>query len=310
MIFYRRLQKTWLFLPSILLLLILAQTTALAQELNCVVIVNDQQVQTTERRVFRDMENAFAQFLNSRKWTNDNYNLDERINCTLALTMESMPSIGNFTATVQIQSSRPIYNTNFESILLNYADREWQFQYVESLPLDFNENNFTSNLTALLAFYAYVIIGMDYDSFSEFGGEPYFEKALNIVTQAQQSNASGWNPFGGNRNSRYWLIENLTNQQLQPVRKGIYTYHRLALDTYLETPEESRNQILEVLENTSQANQVSPNSVLIRTFFTSKSAEIINIFKDAQLTSKRRAVELLTRLDPGRADEYQEILSN
>src|SRR5689334_19656991 len=176
-----------------------------AQELNCKVSINADQVQTTDRTVFKDMERAFAAFLNTRKWTADAYKNHERINCTLFLNISKMPSIGNFVASAQITSARPIYNSNYETVLLNFADREWVFEYIESLPLEYNDNTFITNLTSMLAFYAYIIVGMDYDSFSEMGGNPYFQRALMVVNNAQPSDLPGWQALASTR-SRYSLI--------------------------------------------------------------------------------------------------------
>src|SRR6187549_2899142 len=172
---------------SVLLLCLIVSFAVHGQELNCKVTINADQVQTSDRTVFKDMERAFAAFLNTRKWTTDSYKNHERINCTLFLNISKMPSIGNFVASAQITSARPIYNSNYETVLLNFADREWVFEYIESLPLEYNDNSFISNLTSMLAFYAYVILGMDYDSFGEMGGSPYFQKALVVVNNAQPS---------------------------------------------------------------------------------------------------------------------------
>ena len=202
-----------------------------AQELNCRVVVNDERAETSDRQVFRDMEKSFARFMNDRKWTENNYTPEERIDCSLAITIESMPAVGFYNAVVQIQSSRPVYNSNYSTIILNFADRDWQFEYMESTPLDFGDNAYTSNITSMLAFYAYVIIGLDNDTFSEFGGETQFKKVLDIVNLAQQSDRTGWQAFQSNRN-RYWLSENLNNQDLRPVRKGFYTYHRLGMHQF------------------------------------------------------------------------------
>lgn len=162
------------------------------QELNCNVQINAEQVQTSEREVFKDMETAFTQFMSTRKWTNEVVLPQERINCNLIITINSMPNIGSFSATVQIQSARPIYNSNYESIMFNFADREWDFEYVQSQPIEFTENNYINNLSSLLAYYAYIIIGLDYDSFGELSGAPYFLVAQNIVNNAQQANRTGW----------------------------------------------------------------------------------------------------------------------
>jgi len=280
-----------------------------AQELNCQVAVNDERAQTSDRQVFRDMEQAFVRFMNDRKWTADNYLPEERIECNILITIESMPAIGFYNATVQIQSSRPVYNSSYSTLLLNFADRDWQFEYIESTPLDFGDNVFTSNLTSMLAFYAYIVIGLDKDSFSEFGGEEEFKKALDIVNLAQQSDRAGWQAFQSNRN-RYWLSENLTNQDLRPIRKGYYTYHRLALDQFELKQDESRTMIIDVLRGIQQANRNIPNSILKISFFDAKKNELANIFEKGNPASKRDAYNILVDLDPTNTEKYKSIIGN
>ena len=280
-----------------------------AQELNCRVTVNDERAQTSDRQVFRDMEQAFARFMNDRKWTNDSYLPEERIECNLAITIESMPAVGFFNATVQVQSSRPVYNSSYSTIMLNFADRDWQFEYVESTPLDFGDNVFTTNLTSMLAFYAYVIIGLDNDSFEEFGGEVEFKKALDIVNLAQQSDRAGWQAFQSNRN-RYWLSENLNNQDLRPIRKGIYTYHRIALDQFDTKQDESRALILSTLKGIQAANRNIPNSILKISFFDAKKNELAKIFEKGNPATRRDAYNILVDLDPSNTEKYKSIIGN
>lgn len=293
------------------LLSILFLFTALggvAQELNFKVIVNAEQIQTTDRAVFKDMERAFANFLNTRKWTNDSYKNYEKINGTLFLNITKMPSIGNFTANAQITSARPVYNTNYESVLFNFADREWEFEYIESLPLEYNDNTYINNLTSMLAFYAYIVLGMDYDSFSELGGTPYFQRALTVVNNAQSSNRPGWQALGSNRN-RYALIENLNNPQMVELRKNTYRYHRHALDSFDKTPDQSRQVVLEVLKNVKTVWTIYPNAIFVISFFDTKSTELVNIFSDGNLSVRREAYDILNTLDPKR-NIYQKIISN
>ncbi|HNP94483.1 MAG TPA: DUF4835 family protein [Cyclobacteriaceae bacterium] len=293
------------------LLSILFLFTALggvAQELNFKVIVNAEQIQTTDRAVFKDMERAFANFLNTRKWTNDSYKNYEKINGTLFLNITKMPSIGNFTANAQITSARPVYNTNYESVLFNFADREWEFEYIESLPLEYNDNTYINNLTSMLAFYAYIVLGMDYDSFSELGGTPYFQRALTVVNNAQSSNRPGWQALGSNRN-RYALIENLNNPQMVELRKNTYRYHRQALDSFDKTPDQSRQVVLEVLKNVKTVWTIYPNAIFVISFFDTKSTELVNIFSDGNLSVRREAYDILNTLDPKR-NIYQKIISN
>ena len=284
---------------------------AIAQELNCNVVVNvGPQVETTERRIFQDMETAFYQFLNNTEWTRDVYRNQERINCNLLITIESMPAVGNFTASVQIQSSRPIYGTDYESIVMNFADRDWQFQYTESQPLQYNDNTYTNNITSILAFYVYMILGMDYDSFSNLGGTEYFESARQVVNNAQQANRQGWSQFEGNTRNRFWLAENMNNQQLIPVREAIYSYHRKGLDVFNENQDQGRQEILASLKRVQQANQRKPNSILVIAFFDAKKDEMINIFSQGNPQVRKEAYNILSQLDPSNTDEYEVIISN
>ncbi len=292
----------------LLILLSLAGFIAMGQELNFKVLINADKIQTTDLSLFKDMERAFANFLNTRKWTPDSYSGHEKINCTLFLNITKMPSIGNFAANAQITSARPVYNGNYETVLLNFADREFEFEYIESLPLEYNDNTYISNLTSMLAFYAYVILGMDYDSFSEMGGTPYIQKALMVVNNAQTSNRVGWDALSSNRN-RDALVENLINPQMVELRKNSYKYHRLALDTYDKTPDQSREIMLGVLENVKKVWTIYPNSIFVITFLDSKANELVNIFSEGSLSVRRQAYDILNAIDPKR-NIYQKIISN
>lgn len=292
----------------IILILVASTIVAYSQELNFKVIVNADQIQTTDRAIFRDMERAFANFLNTRKWSGDAYKNYEKVSGTLFLNISKMPSIGNFTANAQITSARPVYNTNYETVLLNFADREWEFEYIESLPLEYNDNSYISNLTSMLAFYAYIVLGMDYDSFSELGGTPYFQKALNVVNNAQSSNRPGWQALGSNRN-RYALIENLNNPQMTELRKNTYRYHRQALDSFDKTPDDSRKIVLEVIKNVKNVWSIYPNSIFVISFFDTKATELVNIFSDGNISVRREAYDILNTIDPKR-NIYQKIISN
>src|SRR5687768_5643608 len=186
---------------KILVLLITASSfQAFAQELNCSVSINASQIQTSDAGLFKDLENSIEQLMNGRKWTNDTYKNHEKIVSNILITITKMPSIGNFSASVQVQSARPVFNSSYTSLLFNFADREWEFEYIESMPLEYNDNTFTSNLTSMLAYYAYLMIGLDYDSFSDLGGTPYFQRAQSVVNNAQQSALPGWQALGSNRN--------------------------------------------------------------------------------------------------------------
>lgn len=291
------------------LILICLCITAHAQELNCSVTINATQIQTSDRGIFKDMKNAIEQFMNGRKWTNDNYKTHEKINCNFLITITKMPSIGSFSASVQVRSSRPVYNTNYSSLMFNFADRDWEFEYIESLPLEYNDNTYTTNLTSMLAVYAYVLIGLDYDSFSELGGTPYFQKALNVVNNAQQSNMSGWQALGSNR-SRYWIVENFNNPQMADLRKAIYAYHRLGLDTFDKAPDKSREVILKGLRDIKKIRDINPNSILVISFFDAKGKELANIFSDGNVQHRREAYDIITAIDPSNRSSYDKIIQN
>ncbi|HWA33251.1 MAG TPA: DUF4835 family protein [Cyclobacteriaceae bacterium] len=282
---------------------------AFGQELNCKVTINADQIQSTDRSVFKDMERAMALFMNTRKWSNDTYKNYERINCSIFLNFsKGTPSIGSYLASAQITVARPVYNSNYETVLLNFADREWEFEYLESQPLEYNDNTYINNLTSMLAFYAYIIIGMDADSFAEKGGDPFFQKALMVVNNAQQSNRPGWASIGSNRN-RYNLIENINNPQMAELRKNTYKYHRLALDTFDKTPDDSRTTILNCLKNVKNVWSIYPNSIFIISFFDAKSNELVNVFSEGNLNVRREAYDILTQLDAKR-NVYQKIISS
>jgi hypothetical protein len=289
---------------------LLMTLAANAQELKCTVSVNATRIQTSDRNVFRDMKNAIEQFMNSRKWTNDSYKNYEKINCNMLITIVDMPSVGNFTASVQVQSARPVYNTNYTTLAFNFADRDWEFEYIESLPLEYNDNTFTTNLTSMLALYAYMIIGVDYDTFSEMGGTPYFQKALQVVNNAQQSNRPGWQSLGSNRN-RYWLVENFNNPQMADLRKTSYAYHRIALDTFDKDPDKSREVILKGLRDIKKVRDINPSAVIIVSFFDAKGKELANIFSSGNIQVRREAYDLIKIIDPSsnRAN-YEKIIQN
>jgi hypothetical protein len=294
----------------IVILLLHVALCATAQELNSVVTINvGPKVKTTDRGVFRDMKTAFEQFLNSRKWTSDIFQAHEKINCSFLININDMPAIGVFSASVQVQSARPIFNSNYTSLLLNFADRDWEFEYIESQPLEYNDNTYMTNLTSMLAFYAYLIIGMDYDSFSELGGTPHFQRALNVVNNAQSSGRPGWQSLSGNRN-RYWIIENLLNPQMTDLRKSSYNYHRIGLDTFDKDPDKSREIILKGLKDLKKVRDINPNAILVISFFDAKSKELTNIFSSGQLAIRREAYDLIVSMDPSNRSTYDKIIKN
>lgn len=278
-----------------------------AQELNCFVTVNADRVNQVDKRLIDDMKQSITEFLNMRRWTPDQFQVNERIICNLLITIRDMPRQNYFEATAQIQVARPIFGTGYQSISFNFVDTDWQFEYNEGQPLDFNENSFFSNFTSLLGFYANIIVGIDYETFSKNGGQPYFLKAQQIAQVAQQSGNKGWQTFESVKN-RSWLIENLMNQQFMPFREGLYSYFRLGLDKYAEDPIEARKNCLDLLRKIQEVRKVKPISIMIDSFFDVKSEEIINIFMKATAQEKQESYNILVKVDPTRADKYETLL--
>jgi len=294
---------------QLIVLLLSMSLTGRAQELNCTVTINSSGAQTSDRGIFRDMKAAIEQFMNSRKWSGDAYKPYEKINCNMLITITKIVSIGSFQASVQVQAARPVYNTNYSSLIFNYADRDWEFEYIESLPLEFNDNTYTTNLTSMLALYAYLIIGIDFDTFVELGGTPYFQKALAVVNNAQQANRTGWQPLNSNRN-RYWIVENYNNGQMTEMRKAMYSYHRLGLDTFDKDPDKSRRVILNGLKEVKKVRDVNPTSILVVSFFDAKSKELANIFSTGSIQIRREAYDIITTIDPSNRAAYEKMIPN
>ena len=292
----------------ILFLLILSSVfKGHGQELNCRVVIESRQIQTTERTIFQEMETSFTQFMNDSQWTDDEFERDEKINCNIIITLESQPSIGNYTATVQVLSARPIYGASYETVLFNFADRDWAFEYTQSQPLNYNDNTYISNLTSLMAFYAYMIIAYDYDSFESMGGDEYFNKAQQVVNNAQQAGNKGWNQFNSNRN-RYWLVENALNPQMKPFRNAFYEYHRLGLDVFAVDADASRTTIEKAVKDIYAVNKIKPRSIYTISFLDAKFNEFVNIFTEGNLATRRNVYNLLKEIDPSRGSDYEKII--
>lgn len=283
-----------------------------AQELNCVVTVDATRINTaqvSEKSIFVNLEKAIRQFMIDREWTNDQFKKGtEQINCKISITVTEAPAQNTFKATAQVISSRPIYGTNYESPLLNFNDRNFTFDYVADQPLIFNDNNYTTNLTSILAFYAYAILALDYDSFSKMGGNPYIEKMFNVTNVAQASGDEGW-ARSQNQVNRYWLAENLQHQQMLPFREGLYDYHRKGLDILLTKPDEARNNIIKSLEALKEVNRLKPSSTLLNVYFDAKNREIVELFKEASPEIRQKVRLIVVNLDPANANKY-DVLSN
>ncbi len=289
--------------------LLLAAFNTKAQELNCLVNVNGVQSGGSDREVYENLRQAVQEFMNTRRWTNESFAPEERINCILTIQINKRISTTGFEATAQIQSSRPVFKSGYTTVVLNMADENFKFDYVEFQPLDFNESNFTSNLTSLLAYYAYLIIGLDYDTFSPLGGTTYFQKANNVIQNAQNSIFPGWTPMGSLRN-KYWMIHNLQDKAYQPIRQSFYQYHRLGLDQMHADPVKAREAILESLKLIQGAHKAKPGSMIQQLYMKGKSEELVGIWSGAFPNEKALVVPILSEIDPNSAIEYAKINTN
>lgn len=279
-----------------------------AQELNCQVQVLTQQISGTDKRVFDALQTAIFEFLNNKKWTTESFKTEERIDCSILINITEKVSNDEFKATLQVQARRPIFKTSYNSPLLNYNDNEIQFKYIENQALDFTENTYTSELTSILAFYANLIIGMDYDTFSMNGGTPYLQKALAVVNSAQNASGKGWKAFDGDKN-RYWIINNMLDAPFVALRECMYTYHRKGLDEMVDNKESGRAAILESLADLKKVHEAKPLSFSLQVFFNAKSDEIINIFSGGFSDEKSRVLNILNEIDPTNSNKYQKIMA-
>ncbi len=284
----------------------LAQS-AVAQDVQCDITVNYSQVENTDPVLFQSLERALFEFVNNRKWTTEKFKENERIEFSILLTIEGESSGTSFNGNLQVQSRRPVYGSSYYSPVLNHKDNDITFSYQQFDVLLFNENNASQNsLTALIAYYVYLAIGMDYDTFSPEGGTPYLTKALNITNQNVSSSTPGWKPFE-DQNNRYWIIENYLEARFKNLRKCMYEYHRLGMDQMSEKQADGRKAIFTALQKLSSVHQNLPNSINLRMFFNSKADEIVNIFKEGTSEEKAQVVDLLTRIDPGNIQKWSKI---
>ena len=286
-----------------------------AQELNARVTVSASQVtNNVNRSAFQTLQTALNNFLNTRKWTKNAYAQNEKIDCTFFLNVQSTEEANLYSGSLTIQAARPVFNTSYLSPIINFKDDDVNFKYVEFQQLEFNDSRVTgsdaqvSNLTALFAYYANMIIAFDNQSFGIRGGEAAFLKAQNIVNNAPDGRGiKGWKAFDGIRN-RYWLVDNMLNTRYAVMNDVYYNYYRLGLDRFYEDENAGRTEILNALNLLGVFNNENPNTMINQFFFQGKSNELIRIFSKAVPQDKAKAAELLSRLDLTNANSYKEVL--
>jgi Domain of unknown function (DUF4835) len=292
----------------------MATASVQAQEIQARLTVMTNKISTqVNKNVFQTLQSGLANFLNNRKWTNDAFQPNEKIQCNFLLNIEQ--DLGNnvYRAKLTVQAARPVYSTTYDSPIINFLDDNVVFRYQEFQSIEFNENRVqgndpvAANLTAILAYYVNIILGFDYDSFSLRGGDTYFQKAWNIVNNAPESrDITGWKSFEGLRN-RYWLAENLNNNRFALIHDVLYSYYRSGLDLFYENEDGGRNGIVNSLNYLNTLNSENPNSMIMQFFFQGKSSELIKVFSHASTDLKTRVREILTRLDITNAPAYKEL---
>lgn len=284
---------------------------SIGQELNCQVTVTSNpnlDITTTEKEVFKELEQTIFELMNNTAWSKDEFEVEERINCVMQLSVTKVVSSDRYEASLQIQSTRPVLNTTYNTTLFNFLDENVQFSFQRNAILVYAPNEFRDNLTAILAYYAYMILAFDYDSFSLEGGSKFFNKAQEIVVLAQSAGGSGWRSNERGKNNRYWIVDNALHQLFKPLRQCTYEYHRMGLDKMNENPEKARENIYKALQKLNTVNSARPGSVNVLNFLQAKVNELKGIYKNAETKEKNNVVNLLKRIDPANSSKYQEIL--
>lgn len=277
-----------------------------SQELNCVVLINDQEIGVSNKKVFTTMQSSIFEFMNNTKWTNIPYMNHEKINCSLTINILENPETNLYKGNLQLQVSRPVYNATYKTPILTFNDNDISFNYEEYQPLVYNRNSFDSNLVSLLTYYAYTILGFHADSFSFKGGENYFKEAENVVNQAQQSGGKGWNNIDGNY-TRYKLNENILSPVFEGFRETIYIYHLHGLDKMVDDKTQAKKAIAESIISLQKIYDDRPNTFLIRVFMNTKSDEIVDIFSDGPRTDNSELREVLAKIFPAFDSKWQLI---
>tara|TARA_B100000401_G_C52785474_1_gene710571 strand:+ start:444 stop:1358 length:915 start_codon:yes stop_codon:yes gene_type:complete len=287
-------------------LILISSLNVNSQEILCNVRVNSSQVQISDRKIFQSMQTAIYEFINNTKWTNANISSEERIECSILINISNKISNDEYEGSMQIQSTRPIYGTSYKSTLFNFMDNNIRFKFLEYQSLEFSETSHLSNLTSIIAFYVNIILGLDFATFSEEGGNEYFNTAQKIVNNAQNARESGWKAFESDKN-RYWIAHDLLDNRYNKYHMCLYRYHRIGLDKLAEEPEDARYEITESIESLRSIYRENPSALLLKLFFDAKADEITKIYSEAFPNEKARIIKTLTEIDPSNSTKYQTI---
>jgi len=280
-----------------------------AQELNCKVNINYSKIQGTNTQVFKTLETALTEFINDRKWTSAQYTVAEKISCSMNITVKEHTEDGAFKCELLVQANRSVYNSSYNTTLFNFKDVNFNFTYLEFDPLELRENQIDSNLTAVIAYYAYLIIGMDMDSMAPLGGTDILRTAESIVTAAQTMPEAGWKAFDDSRN-RHGIITDYLDEQMKPYRQMIYDYHRMGLDEMAQNADRGRAKITVALEELKKAKENKPMSVLPQLFTEIKKDELVNVYSKGTQTEKEQVYSMLVDINPALSTEWDKIKSS
>ncbi len=297
------------FIPGFFLLIFTLQFS-IGQELNCIVEIEHSKTQSTDPKVFETLKSSITEFLNNRKWTDDIYKPHEKIDCSIIINITSEISSNEFAGEFLIRSERPVYNTNYKTIVFSHKDDKFKFEYNQFDNLEFSDNTYFSNLTSFLAYYAYIVIGYDYETFEPDGGTPYFLKAqdvVNAIPGGEKGKYEGWNPFDGSRRNRFVLVDNLLNSRYKIYREALHMFHFAGLDKMYEDTENSRKVISNSISLMKRLYDDNPSSMLLKVFYFSKGDEIVEIFSKASNSEKDKIIETLSKMDPTNAKKYEAI---
>ena len=292
----------------LLSIFIVSVISGFGQEINCQVSVIAPKLQSNpaNQETMESLQSSVFEFVNSTKWTTDNFADEERIECSILINVSEKIGSDGYKGSIQISSSRPVFNSNYSSRLFNYSDDQFSFTYLRNSAVVFTPDRHSNNLAEVVAFYMYMVIGYDYDSFSLEGGTPYFTKAQQIVTNCANASEAGWKASEGNRN-RYWLVDNHLNNLYKPLRKCMYDYHRLGFDMVYEKRDDGIGAMVDALFELDAIHKARPNSFNVQLFFTAKADEMVNIFKGATPDIKNKVFNLIAKLDPGNISKYNKI---
>lgn len=292
----------------LLTLTIAAATHSFAQEFNCKASVIAPQVSNQDPRIYKSLENAIMQMVNTRRWTNFNYGPQERIDCNFLITVNSQPSIDRFEGTMQVVYSRPVYGTDYLSPVFEIVDNDVNFQFLEGTQIEFTPERYINSLSSLIGFYCYYMLGVDADTYKNMGGTEFYEIAQQIVSNAQSATEPGWKAFEGQTN-RFWLIDNQLQTVFRPLRELLYTYHRSGFDQMGTDPANARKTIATGIEKLRTVHQAKPSSYNLQVFFNAKYNELVNLYKPADPAEKGKILNTLSLIDPGHIQQYQKMVA-